>query len=111
MKIAVGNISRVVADYFETVLMPSAMNAGGLRACTVGFVGGLVTRQTPQMVEQYVPIAKALGLIDDQNQLDVDMAYEEATKAMSRSPLVIADYRVDQTDLDKIREIARRYSV
>ena len=108
---AVGNIPSVVSEYFETVLMPSAMQAGGLKAFAVGFVGGLVSRQTPSMVEQYLPIAKALGLVDEQGMLNVDLALEEAEKAMSKSPLVVAGYRADKEDLNRIRDIARKYAV
>lgn len=111
MKIAVGNIAPIVAEYFDSVIMPSAQAAGGIKAFTVGFVGGLVARQTPDMVNQYLPMAKALGLVDNDNLLNVDLAYEEAQKALTKSPLLIAGYRADIEDLNKIRDIARRYAV
>lgn len=111
MKIAVGNIKSVVAEYFDSVIMPSALQAGGLKAFTVGFVGGLVARQTPQMVEQYLPMAKALGMVDEQGLLNIDLAYDAADKALAKSPLVIAGYRADREDLNKIRDIARKYAV
>ena len=111
MKIATGNIGHVVADYFDTVIMPSAMSQGGLKAFTTGFIGGLVARQTPSMVEQYAPMAKALGLVDEQGMLNVDLAYEEAEKALSKAPFVVAGYRFDHEDLNKIRDIARKYSM
>ena len=111
MKIAAGNIAHVVSEYFDTVIMPSAMKAGGLKAFTTGFIGGLVARQTPAMVEQYLPMAKALGLVDEQGMLNVDLAFEEADKALSKSPFVIAGYRADREDLMKILEISRKYAV
>lgn len=111
MRIAPGNIAPVVSEYFDSVIMPSAMSAGGLKAFTVGFVGGLVARQTPSMVEQYLPMAKALGLVDSDGMLNIDLAYEEAEKALSKAPLMIAGYRVDREDLNRIRDIARRYAV
>ena len=111
MRIAVGNITPVVTEYFDSVIMPSALQAGGLKAFAVGFVGGLVSRQTPAMVEQYLPMAKALGLVDEQGMLNVDLAYEEADKALAKSPFMVAGYRADREDLNKIRDIARKYSV
>jgi hypothetical protein len=111
MKIATGNIPSIVTEYFDSVIMPSAMQAGGLKAFTVGFVGGLVSRQTPAMVEQYLPMAKALGLVDEQGYLNIDLAFEEAEKALSKSPVVVAGYRVDREDLVKILEISRKHSV
>ena len=111
MKIATGNIPAVIAEYFDSVIMPSAQAAGGVKAFTVGFIGGLVSRQTPAMVEQYLPMAKALGLVDEQGMLNVDLAYEEADKALAKSPFVVAGYRADREDLNKIRDIARKYAV
>jgi hypothetical protein len=56
-------------------------------------------------------MAKALGLVDEQGMLNVDLALEEAEKAMSKSPLVVAGYRADKEDLNRIRDIARKYAV
>ena len=111
MKMSVGNVASVVSEYFETVLMPSAAQAGGIKAFTVGFLGGVVSRQTPAMVEQYLPTATAWGLVDSENMLDLDTVYEEATKALAKSPVVVAGYRVDQNDINRMRDIARKYSV
>lgn len=110
MKVAVGNITPIVAEYFDTVIMPSAMAAGGVKAFATGFIGGLVARQAPQMVQQYLPMAKSLGLVDEQGLLDFDLAFEEAEKALSKAPVVIAGYRADREDLLKIREIARKHA-
>ena len=111
MKVAVGNIAPIVAEYFDTVIMPSAMEVGGLKAFATGFIGGLVARQAPQMVQQYLPMAKSLGLVDEQGLLDFDLAFEEAEKAITKSPFVIAGYRADREDINRIRDIARRYAV
>lgn len=110
MKVAVGNISSIVAEYFDSVLMPAALQSGGLKAFTVGFVGGVVSRNTGTMVEQYLPMAKAVGLADSNNMLELELLYEEATKALQKAPVVISGYRVDQGDLDAILNIARKYA-
>ena len=110
MKVAVGHVANIVSEYFEAAIMPQAMKVGGLTAFTTGFVGGLVARQTPQMVNQYLPMAKALGLVDEQGMLNVDLAYEEAEKALSKAPFMIAGYRADREDLILLRDIARKYA-
>ena len=110
MKVAVGNISNIVREYFDAAIMPQAMQAGGLKAFTTGFIGGLVARQTPQMVDQYLPLAKSLGLVDEHGMLNIDLAYEEAEKAMSKAPLIVAGYKADHEDLNLLRDIARKYS-
>ena len=110
MRVAIGHVPAIVADFFDNVLVPSAAMAGGARAFAVGLVGGLVARQVPSMIEQYLPMAKAIGLVDAENMINLDMAYEEAGKALKKAPLVVAGYRADQSDLDQIRDIARRYA-
>ena len=110
MKVAVGHIANIVSEYFEAAIMPQAMKAGGLTAFTTGFVGGLVARQTPAMVNQYLPMAKSLGLVDEQGMLNFDLAFEEAEKALAKAPFVVAGYRADREDLILIRDIARKYA-
>ena len=110
MRVAIGHVPAIVADYFDNVLVPSASMAGGARAFAVGLVGGLVARQVPNMIEQYLPMAKAIGVVDAENMINLDLAYEEASKAMAKAPLVVAGYRADQSDLDKLRDIARKYA-
>lgn len=110
MRIAVGHIPNVITEYFDAVIMPAAAQAGGLKAFGVGFMGGLIARQAPQMVDRYLPMAQALGLVDQENILDLDLALNEASKALGKAPIVIAGYRPDQEDLTRIREIAQKYA-
>ena len=42
--------------------------------------------------------------------LNVDLAFEEAEKALSKAPFVVAGYRADREDLILIRDIARKYA-
>lgn len=109
MRMPLNEAQAVVAEFVDSVLMPAA--GGGLRAFSVGFVGALAARQTPTMVEQYLPFGKAIGLVDVDGMLDVDTAIEEARKALMKSgPMTIGGYTVDSTDLDRLAEIMRRHS-
>ena len=110
MKMPIGDIPAVVTEYFDAVLMPAAQASGGLWAFSIGFVGGVVTKRVPEMVSQYLPLMKSIGLVDEGNMLDVDLAYGEATSALKKAPLVIGGYRVDQSDLDTLRNIMNKYS-
>ena len=110
MKLAVGNLSPVVAEFFDGVLIPAALQGGGLRAFTVGFLGGVVSRNVPSMVDQFLPMAKSVGVVDENNLIDLEMVYEEATKALRKAPVVVSGYRVDQSDLDNLLNIARKYA-
>lgn len=110
MRVPVGHVPQIVAEYFDSVLMPAALQSGGLRAFSVGFLGGIVTRNSAAMVDQYLPMAKSVGMVDEHNCIDLEMVYEEATKALHKAPVVISGYRVDQSDLDNILNIARKYA-
>lgn len=110
MKMPIGNAQAVVGEFFESVILPAASAAGGMAPFAAGLAGGLIARRTPQMMEQYAPMLKALGVMDDENRLDIDALYEEACKAMEKGPVVVAGYRADRSDLDKLKGIMERHS-
>lgn len=110
MRVAVGYVPQIIAEYFDNVLMPTALQSGGLRAFSVGFLGGVVSRNSAAMVEQYLPMAKSVGMVDEHNCINLDLVYEEASKALQKAPVVISGYRVDQSDLDNLLNISRKYA-
>lgn len=110
MRMPVSNIPTVVTEYFDTVLMPKAMAEGGTRAFMVGLVGGYIGRSAKNMVAQYLPLAKSLGIVDAEGFIDVDLAHDHATKALTKTPLIVCGYKVDQTDLDALRDIMNNHS-
>ncbi len=109
MKMPIGNLPAVVLEFAEEVLMPAASAKGGVLPFTVGIISGLAAKRAPQMVAQYTPMLQALGVIDDQNRVDVDLLYEEAVTALEAHPLTVAGYTPDKSDLDKLREIMNRH--
>ena len=111
MRMPVSQIPTVIAEYFDSVLIPAANRAGSLQAFSVGFIGGLVSKNSQQMVNQNLPLMKTLGLVDNENMLNVDLAYEEACKSISKMPVIVGSYTADKADIDQIREIMRKYSV
>lgn len=109
MKLPLGNASAVVAEYFESVILPAAAAAGGVAPFVAGMAGGLIARRTPQMLKQYAPTLKALGVLDADGRLDIDLLYEEAVKALEKGPIVVGCYRADRSDLDKLKAIMGKY--
>ncbi len=109
MKLPIGNLTAVVAEFADTVLMPAAQTKGGSLPFTVGFTAGLVARRSPAVAEQLLPTLKSLGVVDEQNRIDVDLLHEEAVKALEKHPLVMFGYRPDREDFDKLREIMNRH--
>lgn len=109
MKMPIGNAQAVVSEFFESVILPAASTAGGMAPFVAGMAGGLITRRTPAMVEEYLPVLKSLGLVDSENKLDIGLLYEEAAKSIDRSPVVVGGYRVDRADIDKLKSIMEKY--
>lgn len=110
-RVAIGNITPIVSDFIDQVLMPAAQRAGGMIPFTVGVVSGYVLRNVDGMVKQHINVAKSLGIVDNDNMIDVDMAYEVLSDSLSKSPLIIANYKFAQDDLDTLHDIMLKYSV
>lgn len=109
MKMPIGNAQAVVAEYFESVILPAASKVGGLTPFAVGVAGGLIARRVPQMLEQYAPALKALGVVDEDDRIDIDALYEEASRALEKAPVVVMGYRADKGDLDTLKAIMERH--
>ena len=105
MKIHVSRLPEVVSEYFETVLMPAASTRGSLWTFGTGFVGGLISRNSAIMVDRYLPVLQQLSIIDSQGMVDIDLLYNEATKAMNKAHPTIMGYTADQSDVEKLRNI------
>lgn len=109
MRMPVGNLARVVEEYSNTVLLPAAAKQGGALPFLVGMAAGLIAKRAPDVVAQYAPLLGTLGVMDEQQRMDVELLHEEASKALAAHPITIAGYSPDQGDLDKLREIMNRY--
>lgn len=109
MKMAVGELPQVVQEYFEAVILPAASRAGGVAPFIAGLAGGLVSRQAPTLAERYLPAMQALGAADAQGNLDIDLLYDEAVKALAKRPLVVAGYSANKDDLDKLKTIMEKH--
>lgn len=109
MKMPIGNLSAVVVEYAQQVLIPAAEQAGGALPFTIGVASGLIAKQAPAMAEPYVPMLKSLGVMDDQNRIDVDLLYDEAVKNLEAHPFSIGPYKPDKGDLDALKEIMNRH--
>ena len=109
MKIPVGQISAVVAEYFNSVLMPAAAKAGGIMPFTVGMASVIAQRNTPVVIDKYLPPLTAIGLVDAENRLDIDAVYEAAVKSFEKNPFTIAGYRPTREDFDAVKSIMQKY--
>ena len=101
MKLPLGNLQPVVLEYLESVVLPAASVAG--------MAGGLIARRVPAMAEQYAPALRALGVLDEENRLDIDLLHQEACASLEKHPVVVAGYKPDRGDLDKLKSIMERH--
>ncbi len=111
MKVPVGNVPQIITEYFETCIFPAAAKLGGATPFLVAMSAGLLTRKAPALIEQYGSLLQSLGLVDSENQVDADLLYEEAVKALEKHPVVICGYRPDRGDLDQLKKIMEKYGV
>lgn len=105
----IGNLSTVVVEYAQQVLIPAAEQAGGALSFTIGVASGVIAKQAPAMVSSYAPMLKSLGVRDDQNRIDVDLLYDEAVKNLKAPPFSIGPYKPDKGDLAALKEIMNRH--
>lgn len=109
MKTPTGNLPAVVAEFFSSAVLPAASAAGGAAPFATAFIGGLIARRVPEMVAQHLPALQALGVVDAEGKIDVELLYGEAVKAMEKGAPTIMGYKVDREDLDKLKAIMEKY--
>lgn len=109
MKMPIGNLPAVVVEFAQRVLIPAAEKQGGSLPFAAGIVSGLVAQRAPAMIEPYLPMLKSLGAVDEQNRIDVDLLYGEASKNLEAHPFSIGPYKPDRSDLDALKEIMNRH--
>lgn len=109
MRMPIGNLPAVVVEFAQQVLIPAAEKQGGSLPFAVGIVSGLVAQRAPAMLDTYLPILKSLGVVDEQNRIDVDLLYNEASKNIEAHPFTVGPYKPDKSDLDALREIMNRH--
>jgi hypothetical protein len=109
MKMPIGNLPAVIAEFFSSAVLPAASAAGGAAPFATAFIGGLIARRAPELVTQHLPALQALGVVDAEGKLDIELLYGEAVKAMEKGTPTILGYRVDREDLEKLKDIMQKH--
>lgn len=110
MKIATGSLPQVVVEYFDSMVIPAANQAGGAAPFLAGLAAGLAARRVPELLDQYSDTLQALGVVD-QGMVDIDLLIDEAKASLEKHPLVVGGYKVDIKDLDAIHSLMEKYGV
>ena len=108
MRINHSDIPAIFAQYLDASIAPKASGWQKFGAYAAAFVG---QARLPQIMEQYGPVMKMAGVLDDQGMIDIDLALNLAAYAMEKSGKVnVAGYLVDSSDVEQIYQIARAYA-
>ena len=108
MRINSTDIPAIFAQYLDASIAPKASGWQKFGAYAAAFV---VQARLPQIMEQYGPVMKMAGVLDEQGMIDIDLAHNLAAYAMEKSGKVnVAGYLVDSSDIEQIYQIAKGYA-
>lgn len=108
MLLPVANIANVIVSFVEQDLLPKGSNSQ--RWLTVFIVTGMV-KQVEVIVEQHKNTLKMIGVLNDQNEVNVEELRDLALEAFSKSgPVEIGGIVFDKEDVPTIYEIAKKFS-
>lgn len=105
--ISLSKIQNVLPEFVDTRLMPSA--SSGMK----WLLGGstfLILRRADTIIAQYLPMMKNAGLVNEQNQLDIELAKGFINSAFDKSGKVSAfGFIFDKTDGEALIGILEKY--
>lgn len=107
MKIATSDIPAIIGQYVDSEVAPIASGMQKFGAYSLVFV---IQNKIKDIIDQYGPTMKMIGVMDDNNMIDMDKAHEIASFAMSKANKVnILGFLMDDHDVDAIYTISNRY--
>ena len=83
--ISLSKFQQVFIEFVDQRQIPSAPPA---MKWLLGGTSFLILRQADSMINQYLPMLRSLGLVNEQNQLDIDLAKGFLNSAFSKSERV-----------------------
>lgn len=109
MYLPIGQVNRVLTDYLSQEVLPKASRANAL---VLGVGAGLALRRLSSDIDAKLPVLKGLGVVDEQNRIDIEAFHEELTKTLSKTGSVnVMGYLFDTADAESLYRIAQKYSV
>lgn len=108
MKMSHTDIPAVFAAFLDAAVAPRATGWQKFGSYAAAFV---VQHRLPQIMEQYGPIMRMAGVLDDQGMIDIDLAHNLAVFAMDHAGRVdVLGYLADSSDIEQLYNIARTYA-
>lgn len=108
MHLPIGQVKQVLADFLAHEVLPKAAGGAGL---VIGVASGMALRKVDPLIDANLPTLKTLGIVDDQNRIDLEVLHEEIGKTLAQTGRVdLMGYLFDQADADALLSIAKRYA-
>ena len=109
MKISLSKISQVLPEFVDTRLMPSAPS---MMKWILGGSTFLILHQADTLIGKYLPMLKQVGIIDENNKVDIDVAKGFINSAFDKSGTVeYLGFKFDKSDGEALMNIMDKYKV
>lgn len=112
MKVPFVQVCSALSQFVGVEILPKAFAGSAFMQGAVGF---LVSSKMPQLLESYIsnPTLKSIGVICENNEVDVDLLYQVAQAGFQKEPEVAIDlpdplgrghhvFKATQQDVDMI---------
>lgn len=107
MKISLSKISQVLPEFVDTRLMPSAPST---MKWILGGSTFLILHQADALIGKYLPMLKQVGIVDENNKVDIDVAKGFINSAFDKSGTVeYLGFKFDKSDGEALINIMEKY--
>lgn len=113
MMIKEETLYRVIDTYIEKEIAPLSNGTSQINQLLFGFQVGILRRKAKTLISQYIesPVAKTMGLIDEQNQVDIDTLYGALSDAMtSQGNIELMGVKFTTQDVNKLYSMLKEAS-
>lgn len=105
--ISLSKLQNVIPEFIDTRLMPSAPS--GMK-WVLGGTTFVILRRMDDIVSQYLPMLKTAGIVNDNNQIDIEMAKGFINSAFEKSGRVtVMNFTFDKSDGEALIGILEKY--
>ena len=105
--ISLSKLQNVIPEFIDTRLMPSAPS--GMK-WVLGGATFVILRRIDSIVSQYLPMLKTAGIVNDNNQIDIEMAKGFINSAFEKSGRVtVMNFTFDKSDGEAFVSLLDKY--
>ena len=105
--ISLSKLQNIIPEFIDTRLIPSAPS--GMK-WLLGGATFVILRRMEDIVSQYLPMLKTAGIVNDNNQIDIEMAKGFINSAFEKSGRVTAmNFTFDKSDGEAVVSLLDKY--